>query len=37
MTKLEIRSRVFACLLAALAGFIDAVGFIRSGGFSFRS
>ena len=33
MTKLEIRSRLFACLLAALAGFIDAVGFIRSGGF----
>jgi uncharacterized membrane protein YoaK (UPF0700 family) len=33
MTRLEIRSRIFACLLAALAGFVDAVGFIRSGGF----
>ncbi|WP_155265151.1 YoaK family protein [Sphingomonas segetis] len=33
MTKLEARSRIFACALATLAGFIDAVGFIRSGGF----
>lgn len=33
MTKLEFQSRVFACFLAALAGFVDAVGFIRSGGF----
>lgn len=33
MTRLEFRSRIFACLLAALAGFVDAVGFIRSGGF----
>jgi uncharacterized membrane protein YoaK (UPF0700 family) len=34
MTRLESRARLFACLLAALAGFIDAIGFIRSGGFS---
>ena len=33
MTRLELRSRIFACLLAALAGFVDAIGFIRSGGF----
>ena len=33
MTRLEVRSRIFACLLAALAGFVDAIGFIRSGGF----
>jgi uncharacterized membrane protein YoaK (UPF0700 family) len=33
MTRLEFRSRIFACLLAALAGFVDAIGFIRSGGF----
>jgi len=33
MTKLEVRARAFACLLSALAGFVDAVGFIRSGGF----
>lgn len=33
MTRLEVRARVHACLLAALAGFIDAIGFIRSGGF----
>lgn len=33
MTRLQFRSRIFACLLAALAGFVDAVGFIRSGGF----
>ena len=33
MTRLESRARLFACLLAALAGFIDAIGFIRSGGF----
>jgi uncharacterized membrane protein YoaK (UPF0700 family) len=33
MTRLEIRLRIFAYLLAALAGFVDAIGFIRSGGF----
>ena len=33
MTRLESRARLFACLLAALAGFVDAVGFIQSGGF----
>jgi uncharacterized membrane protein YoaK (UPF0700 family) len=33
MTKLERRARVFACLLAALAGFTDATGFILTGGF----
>ena len=33
MTRLESRARLFACLLSALAGFVDAVGFIRSGGF----
>jgi uncharacterized membrane protein YoaK (UPF0700 family) len=33
MTRLESRARLFACLLAALAGFVDAIGFIRSGGF----
>lgn len=33
MTRLEVRARLFACLLAALAGFVDAIGFIRSGGF----
>jgi uncharacterized membrane protein YoaK (UPF0700 family) len=33
MTRLEARARLFACLLSALAGFVDAIGFIRSGGF----
>jgi uncharacterized membrane protein YoaK (UPF0700 family) len=33
MTRLESRARLFACLLSALAGFVDAMGFIRSGGF----
>src|SRR5438067_938178 len=33
MTRLEMRLRIFACLIAALAGFVDAIGFIRSGGF----
>jgi uncharacterized membrane protein YoaK (UPF0700 family) len=33
MTLLESRARLFACLLSALAGFVDAIGFIRSGGF----
>jgi len=33
MTRLETRARLFACLLAALAGFVDAIGFIRTGGF----
>ena len=33
MTRLESRARLFACLLSALAGFVDAIGFIRSGGF----
>lgn len=33
MTRLQFHSGIFACLLAALAGFTDAIGFIRSGGF----
>lgn len=33
MSRLEVRARLFACILAALAGFVDAIGFIRSGGF----
>ena len=33
MTRLETRARLFACLLAALAGFVDAIGFIQTGGF----
>lgn len=33
MTRLESRARLFACCLSALAGFVDAVGFIQSGGF----
>jgi len=33
MTRLETRARIFACLLAGLAGFVDAIGFIQSGGF----
>lgn len=33
MTQLESRGRLFACCLSALAGFVDAIGFIRSGGF----
>jgi uncharacterized membrane protein YoaK (UPF0700 family) len=33
MTRLESRARLFACLLALLAGFVDAIGFIQSGGF----
>ena len=33
MTRLESSARLFACLLSALAGFVDAIGFIRSGGF----
>ena len=33
MTRLESRARLFACCLSALAGFVDAIGFIRSGGF----
>jgi uncharacterized membrane protein YoaK (UPF0700 family) len=33
MTRLESRARLFACLLSALAGFVDAIGFIQTGGF----
>jgi uncharacterized membrane protein YoaK (UPF0700 family) len=33
MTRLESRTRLFACLLSALAGFVDAIGFIQTGGF----
>lgn len=33
MTRLESRARLFACVLAALAGFVDAMGFLRTGGF----
>jgi uncharacterized membrane protein YoaK (UPF0700 family) len=33
MTRLETRARLFACLLSGLAGFVDAIGFIQSGGF----
>lgn len=33
MTRLQTHARLFACLLSALAGFVDAVGFIRTGGF----
>ena len=33
MTRLESRARLFACFLSALAGFVDAIGFIQSGGF----
>ena len=33
MTRLESRARLFACCLSALAGFVDAIGFILSGGF----
>src|SRR3569833_797367 len=33
MTRLESRARLFACCLSALAGFVDAIGFIQSGGF----
>lgn len=33
MTNLERRARVFAACLAALAGFVDAIGFIETGGF----
>lgn len=33
MTRLESRARIFACCLSALAGFVDAIGFIQSGGF----
>ena len=28
MTRLESRARLFACCLSALAGFVDAIGFI---------
>ena len=33
MTRLESRARIFACCLSGLAGFVDAIGFIQSGGF----
>jgi uncharacterized membrane protein YoaK (UPF0700 family) len=33
LTRLDARMRVVAILLSALAGFVDAVGFIASGGF----
>lgn len=33
VTRLQARARLFACLLSAIAGFVDAVGFIRTGGF----
>ena len=33
MTRLESRARMFACSVSALAGFVDAIGFIQSGGF----
>lgn len=33
VTRLQARARIFACLLSALAGFVDAVGYIRTGGF----
>lgn len=33
MNRVEIPHRIFACSLAGLAGFTDAIGFIRSGGF----
>ena len=33
MTRLESRARLFACCLSALAGFVDSIGFIQSGGF----
>ena len=33
MTRLESRARLLAYLLSALAGFVDAIGFIQSGGF----
>ena len=33
MTRLESRARLCACCLSALAGFVDALGFIQSGGF----
>jgi len=33
MTRLESRARLFAFCLSALAGFVDAIGFIQSGGF----
>ena len=33
MTRLKARARLFACLLSALAGFVDSIGFIRTGGF----
>ncbi len=33
LTRLDARMRVIAVLLSALAGFVDAIGFIASGGF----
>jgi uncharacterized membrane protein YoaK (UPF0700 family) len=33
VTRLKARARLFACLLSALAGFVDSIGFIRTGGF----
>lgn len=33
MTRLGSRARLFACCLSALAGVVDSIGFIQSGGF----
>ena len=33
MTRFEKRIRIFAACLAALAGYVDAIGFIHTGGF----
>jgi uncharacterized membrane protein YoaK (UPF0700 family) len=33
MTQLDLRARVFAIALAAVAGFVDAIGYSQSGGF----
>jgi uncharacterized membrane protein YoaK (UPF0700 family) len=33
MTRLEARARMFAVALSAVAGFVDAVGYMQSGGF----
>ncbi|NNM76682.1 DUF1275 domain-containing protein [Sphingomonas sp. ID1715] len=33
MTRLDLRARIFAIGLAAIAGFVDAIGYSQSGGF----